>query len=91
MHHDLSARATGAVQVSAAGQLLIYSSLAQLVEHAAVNRRVVGSSPTGGARLTGPCQFCVDAALFLFFLDTPQQGGGKCFRFPQPLSPFVTW
>ena len=28
-----------------------YSSLAQLVEHAAVNRRVVGSSPTGGAIL----------------------------------------
>ena len=27
-----------------------YSSLAQLVEHAAVNRRVVGSSPTGGAK-----------------------------------------
>ena len=27
----------------------VYSSLAQLVEHAAVNRRVVGSSPTGGA------------------------------------------
>ena len=27
-----------------------YSSIAQLVEHAAVNRRVVGSSPTGGAR-----------------------------------------
>ena len=27
-----------------------YSSLAQLVEHAAVNRRVVGSSPTRGAR-----------------------------------------
>ena len=26
-----------------------YSSLAQLVEHAAVNRRVVGSSPTRGA------------------------------------------
>ena len=26
-----------------------YSSLAQLVEHAAVNRRVVGSSPTWGA------------------------------------------
>lgn len=26
-----------------------YSSLAQSVEHAAVNRRVVGSSPTGGA------------------------------------------
>lgn len=29
---------------------LKYSSLAQLVEHAAVNRRVVGSSPTGGAK-----------------------------------------
>ena len=26
---------------------IIYSSLAQLAEHAAVNRRVVGSSPTG--------------------------------------------
>ena len=26
-----------------------YSSIAQLVEHSAVNRRVVGSSPTGGA------------------------------------------
>ncbi len=30
---------------------LIYSSLAQSVEHAAVNRRVVGSSPTGGAKI----------------------------------------
>ena len=29
---------------------IIYSSIAQSVEHAAVNRRVVGSSPTGGAR-----------------------------------------
>ncbi len=28
----------------------IYSSIAQSVEHAAVNRRVVGSSPTWGAR-----------------------------------------
>ena len=27
----------------------IYSSIAQLAEHAAVNRRVVGSSPTWGA------------------------------------------
>ena len=27
-----------------------YSSLAQSVEHAAVNRSVVGSSPTGGAK-----------------------------------------
>ena len=30
----------------------VYSSLAQLVEHAAVNRRVVGSSPTGGANFS---------------------------------------
>ena len=29
--------------------LLIFASLAQQVEHAAVNRRVVGSNPTGGA------------------------------------------
>ena len=29
--------------------MLRYSSIAQSVEHAAVNRRVVGSSPTGGA------------------------------------------
>ena len=28
----------------------LYSSIAQSVEHAAVNRGVVGSSPTGGAR-----------------------------------------
>ena len=34
------------------GAVLLYSSLAQSVEHAAVNRRVVGSSPTGGARMS---------------------------------------
>ncbi len=28
---------------------MLYSSIAQSVEHAAVNRGVVGSSPTGGA------------------------------------------
>ena len=33
---------------------VFYSSLAQQVEHAAVNRRVVGSSPTGGATQTEP-------------------------------------
>ena len=32
-------------------QLEKYSSIAQSVEHAAVNRGVVGSSPTGGARI----------------------------------------
>ena len=31
-----------------------YASLAQQVEHAAVNRRVVGSNPTGGARTMPP-------------------------------------
>ena len=35
-----------------------YASLAQSVEHAAVNRRVVGSSPTWGARLS-PDANCV--------------------------------
>ena len=29
----------------------MFSSIAQSVEHAAVNRGVVGSSPTGGARV----------------------------------------
>ena len=33
------------------GMYLIYSSIAQSVEHAAVNRAVVGSSPTRGVRL----------------------------------------
>ena len=46
-----------------------YSSLAQSVERSAVNRNVVGSSPTGGAILkpcqklfcfpTGFCEFCI--------------------------------
>ena len=31
-----------------------YASLAQSVEHAAVNRGVVGSSPTGGAKVLPP-------------------------------------
>ena len=34
-------------------QTLLFASLAQQVEHAAVNRRVVGSNPTGGAK-----QYC---------------------------------
>ena len=44
----------------------IYSSLAQSVEHAAVNRRVVGSSPTGGAikkALTKVSAFFYDVCL----------------------------
>ena len=43
-------------------RVTIYSSLAQLVEHAAVNRRVVGSSPTGGARADSVYAVC----FFLF-------------------------
>ena len=35
------------------GMLLQYSSIAQSVEHAAVNRAVVGSSPTRGVWLLG--------------------------------------
>ena len=37
-----------------------YSSLAQLAEHAAVNRVVVGSSPTGGAKKAEPKRYNVD-------------------------------
>ena len=41
-----------------------YSSLAQSVEHAAVNRRVVGSSPTGGAKPL----LSIDRRGFLLFI-----------------------
>ena len=37
---------------------IIYSSIAQSVEHAAVNRRVVGSSPTGGATVKCSLNCC---------------------------------
>ena len=38
---------------------IIYSSIAQSVEHAAVNRRVVGSSPTWGAmKKARKCVIC---------------------------------
>ena len=40
----------GGYNISRRQERHLYSSLAQLAEHAAVNRRVVGSSPTGGAR-----------------------------------------
>ena len=35
-----------------------YSSIAQLVEHSAVNRRVTGSSPVWGANLTYLNKWC---------------------------------
>ena len=37
---------------------IFHSSIAQSVEHAAVNRRVVGSSPTGGAK-NKKSTFCI--------------------------------
>ena len=36
-------------------KIIKYSSLAQSVEHSAVNRSVVGSSPTGGALESRKC------------------------------------
>ena len=42
----------------------IYSSIAQSVEHAAVNRRVVGSSPTWGAKKRNH-----SSEWFLFFVS----------------------
>ena len=44
----------------------VYSSLAQLAEHAAVNRRVVGSNPTGGARRSS----CPIGQLLFFLCKT---------------------
>jgi len=57
----------------------IMVNLSTLVEHAAVNRRVVGSSPTGGARktsfvLTDKRGFlCVTAALDAAMFQTDAQ------------------
>ena len=47
-------------------KLNLYSSLAQSVEHAAVNRRVVGSSPTGGA--TKGTYVCLNDKFKFFFI-----------------------
>ena len=49
---------------------LDFASLAQQVEHAAVNRRVVGSNPTGGARKRY-CRHDIMAASFLLDRDGP--------------------
>ena len=57
------------------GAVLLYSSLAQSVEHAAVNRRVVGSSPTGGARKDNI--FFEDVVLFLFTMNCCKASDGK--------------
>ena len=49
--------------------LQLYSSLAQSVEHSAVNRVVVGSSPTGGAKRTHS-----DMSSFFVFKDELKRG-----------------
>ena len=48
-----------------------YSSIAQLVEHAAVNRRVVGSSPTWGAKNTEYTFVC--SVFFILSMDSNQR------------------
>ena len=54
-----------------------YSSLAQSVERSAVNRNVVGSSPTGGAKLIpSPC-----GGIFFVVLFGEDRGKGRhCLR-----------
>ena len=47
-----AARENRLMPTPAVAILRSYSSLAQSVEHAAVNRSVVGSSPTGGVRFS---------------------------------------
>ena len=47
---------------------LKHSSIAQLVEHAAVNRRVVGSSPTWGAKNTEYTFVC--SVFFILSMDS---------------------
>ena len=54
-----------------------YSSIAQSVEHAAVNRAVVGSSPTRGAGLKGPQGF---GPLAQLVRAPPCHGGGREFE-----------
>ena len=49
---DRENRSTPTQRVWRKSNPLLYASLAQQVEHAAVNRRVVGSNPTGGAKET---------------------------------------
>ena len=54
-------------QRSADAVTIKYSSLAQSVEHSAVNRSVVGSSPTGGAEpFSGSALFSRVSGFFLF-------------------------
>ena len=58
---------------------LFHASLAQSVEHAAVNRRVVGSSPTGGATKE-PSFVHRDKRGFFVFLISMGVGGNFCIQ-----------
>ena len=53
------------------GRTLSHSSIAQSVEHAAVNRRVVGSSPTWGAKNTEYTFVC--SVFFILSMDLNQR------------------
>ena len=55
-----------------------YSSIAQSVEHSAVIRVVVGSSPTGGAKETE--QFRWNSRLFCFLYFIGFYNSVKCFK-----------
>ena len=58
---------------------LLYSSLAQSVEHAAVNRSVVGSSPTGGVfgNMKSDTKFKFSTRLHGQAVKTPPFHGGN--------------
>ena len=75
--------------VGTAENLIRYSSLAQSVEHSAVNRSVVGSSPTGGAKpFSGSALFSSVSGLFFFRFIKMGQIRGKLYNF-QPLKLLV--
>ena len=61
-----AARENRLMPTPAVAILRSYSSLAQSVEHAAVNRSVVGSSPTGGAKSLLPIGKRLYSYCFLF-------------------------
>ena len=63
--------------VKTAENLTRYSSLAQSVEHSAVNRSVVGSSPTGGVVLNSENALfsrLLGISLFLYFKNGAEMG-----------------
>ena len=59
--------------------LQVYSSIAQSVEHAAVNRSVVGSSPTGGVfgNMKSDTKFEFSTRLHGQAVETPPFHGGN--------------